>query len=357
MRQVINMASITQIQTRPNPKVAALIVKNQQVIGSGIHLFAGGHHAEIHALNQSMDAAKGSTLYINLEPCSHYGQTPPCVDAIIKSGISQVIIANLDPNPLVSGRGVAKLLKAGIMVESGICAIEAAQINQIFFHNIQTKRPYVTLKAGLSLDGRIATKTNTSQWITSVESRKDAHNYRVGNEAILVGVNTIITDNPSLTPHLLDNPMRNPIRIILDRKLKTPISSKVVNDKLASTWIYTANADFSLHKSYQDFGVKIIYYPELTIDALLDHLYKEQIYTLLVEGGERIYSSFIEAKAVNQIITYFSPQLIGSKAAKHLFAGNGFDNLQNNPKFKFADIKQLGTDIKIVSEVIPESLS
>lgn len=352
MQQALNLARLAEVQTRPNPQVGALIVKNDQIVGIGTHLFAGGSHAEIFALQQAGELARGATLYLTLEPCAHYGKTPPCANAVVKAGISRVFIANLDPNHLVKGKGVEVLRAAEIEVIIGLCSDEATSLNQVFFHNIQTKTPFITVKAGLSLDGRIATKDNLSQWITSVESRKDAHQYRVTHEAILVGINTLLTDDPSLTPHLIENPIRKPIRIILDRQLRTPFSAKVILDGKAPTWICTSNADSERHAIYQHHGVKIIYLPDLNIPDLLKRLYQEQIYSLLVEGGEQIYSSFFDASAVNQLVCYYSPQLIGSKLAKHLFAGTGFSDLQSNLQFKISETKQLGNDIKIVSQII-----
>lgn len=352
MEQVLQLAKFAHIQTRPNPQVAAIIVKDNSIVGIGSHLRSGEPHAEIFALNQAGKDAIGATLYVNLEPCAHFGKTPPCADAVIKSGISTVVIANNDPNPLVAGNGIKKLRDAGIEVICDVMSKEAAEINKIFFHNIQTKKPYITIKAGLSLDGRIATKSNNSQWITGLEARKDAHQYRVSHEAILVGVKTVITDNPSLTAHLITNPSRNPIRIILDSNLSTPIDSKVVQDKLAPTWIVTCNTDIARHSVYIKSGCTVLTATSMNINEILDTIYKLGVYSLLVEGGEQIYSSFLDAKCVNQLVTYFSPQLIGSTDAKHLFAGNGFDELQTNLKFKFIHLEKLGNDIKIVSEVV-----
>ena len=348
MQKVIELAKLTPWQTLPNPQVAAIIVNNGIIVGMGCHLQAGGPHAEIHALHQAGALAHGATLYINLEPCCHHGRTGPCSEAVIKAGIRNVYIANLDPNPLVAGKGVQHLQDAGIMVKIGLLADEATAINQIFYHNILTKQPYVTLKAGLSLDGRIATKDNLSQWITSPESRQDAHNLRISHDAILVGINTILSDNPSLTPHLLENPARQPIRIILDRQLRTPFSAKVITDKLATTWICTTNDDSQLHAKYQALGIKIMLFTELNITNLLTDLYQKGICSLLVEGGEQIYSSFIDANLVNQLVIYYSPQLIGSKSAKHLYAGNGFSNLTTNPKFELISVDKLATDVKMV---------
>ncbi len=352
MQQVLNLVRFIDVQNRPNPRVGAIVVANNSVVGMAAHLFAGDPHAEVYALQQAKSKAKGATLYVNLEPCAHYGRTPPCANLIIQSGVTKVVIANLDPNPLVAGQGVKLLRCAGIEVITDVCKNEALLLNQVFFHNILTTTPYVSLKVGLSLDGKIATKDNISQWITSVESRIDAHQYRVSHEAILVGVNTIIDDNPSLTAHLIEDPTRNPIRVILDHNLRTPLSSKVITDKSATTIIYTINSQQELHKQYAEFGVVVVLMDELDINCILKDLYLRGIYSLLVEGGEQIFSSFIDRGLVNQTICYFSPQLIGSKNAKHFYAGSGFNNLKDNLKLNVTEVMQLGNDVKIVSQVI-----
>lgn len=352
MQKVLELAKLTPIQTRPNPQVAAIVVKYNEIIGIGCHLKSGQHHAEVHALNQAGKNAENATLYVNLEPCSHFGATPPCTDAIIASKIKKVVIANLDQNPLVSGTGVNKLRAAGIEVITEILSKEATEINQIFFHNIIAKKPYVTLKVGMSLDAKISTKQNISQWITSSESRVDAHQYRINHEAILVGVGTVISDNPSLTAHLIKNTSKNPIRVILDSRLETPLDSKVVVDNISPTWIFTMNKETSIHQKYIKNGCKILVVESMDLDHILDLLYQNNIYTLLIEGGERVYGEFLDKKLVNQIISYVSPQLIGSKDAKHLYAGAGFTNLVDNLKLEFTECKQIGNDIKIVAKVI-----
>lgn len=348
MQQVIQLARMASGQTLPNPQVASIVVKDQQVVGIGTHLFAGGPHAEIYALNQAGERAIGATLYVSLEPCAHFGRTPPCVDAIIKSGITKVYVANLDPNPLVSGKGIEALRTAGIDVEIGLCAAEASEINRVFFHNMRNQMPYVTLKVGMSLDGRIATKENRSQWITGSESRKDAHQYRVDHQAILVGVNTVLSDDPSLTPHMLTNPQALPIRIVLDRNLRTPLDAKLLNDNQAPVWIITSNPDINRHQPYINRGVKVLQLRELDIKSVLNVLFEHGVCSLLVEGGEQVYSSFIDSGYVNQLICYYSPQLIGSLQAKHFFSGIGFTDLQNNMKFVIREVKQLDNDVKIV---------
>jgi diaminohydroxyphosphoribosylaminopyrimidine deaminase/5-amino-6-(5-phosphoribosylamino)uracil reductase len=351
MQKVLELTNTIGVQTRPNPKVACILVKNSRIIGTGIHLNKGSEHAEIYALNQAGNNAKDATLYVNLEPCSHYGATPPCADAIIKYGVKTVVIANDDPNPLVSGQGIQKLKDAGIEVITNVLANEAQQINQVFFHNITQNLPYITLKVGMSIDGRIATKDNLSKWITGIESRTNAHHYRAENEGILIGVDSVIKDDPNLTPYLVDGHINSPIRIILDSSLRTPIDAKLITDNSAKTWVIT-NSQNNLNKFEKFSHVKIIQMPTMDIKSILHELYKNGIYTLMVEGGEKIYSSLIDAKLVNQIVTYISPQIIGSTNAKHFIAGNGFGDLVQNLKCKIISSCQLGNDLKVVYEVI-----
>lgn len=350
MRKVLELARSTDGQTLPNPQVAAILVKDSQIVGIGCHLKSGESHAEIYALAQAKSRAKDATLYINLEPCCHSGKTGPCCEALIEAGIAEVYIANLDPNPLVAGKGAARLREAGIKVHLGLLAKEALQINRIFFHNIVNKEPYVTIKVAMSMDGKIATKANLSQWISNISCRKDAHSYRGSHNAILVGVNTIISDNSSLTPYLCEEVLKSPIRIVLDRRLRTPLTAKVVVDNSVPTWICTCNDNEELWQPYLALGVRILYFSELDIHAVLKRLYLENIYSLMVEGGEAVYSSFLDVKAVNQLVIYYSPQLIGSREAKHFYTGSGFNDLQSNLKLELYNTENLDGNLKVVLE-------
>lgn len=351
MRKVLELAAFTPQQTLPNPQVAAILVNDGQIVGIGCHLKSGGSHAEIYALAQAQSRAKGAILYINLEPCCHRGKTGPCCEAVIAAGVSEVYIANLDPNPLVAGKGIAKLKAAGIKVHYGLLAKEAWSINRVFFHNIVNCEPFVTIKVAMSMDGKIATKENLSQWISNLSCRKDAHAYRAAHDAILVGVNTVISDNPSLTPYLFEDATHSPIRIILDRQLRTPLSAKLITDTSTPTWICTSNNDQQSWQPYLAAGVKILYFPQLEIPQLLQRLYQENIYSLMVEGGEGIYSSFLDAKTVNQLVIYYSPQLIGSRDAKHFYSGLGFADLQSNLKLELESSENLDGNLKVVLQL------
>ena len=350
MQLAIELAKSVVNQTSPNPSVGAVLVKDGQIVGVGCHLFAGCNHAEIYALNMHPELAKGATLYVTLEPCSHFGKTPPCTDAIIEKCIKRVVIATLDPNSLVNGNGVKKLLAAGVEVEVGLLEQEAYELNKKYFYHIVNKMPYITLKAGMSLDGKLATANNESKWITSDLARDDAHIYRSSHDAIMVGVSTVLNDNPSLTTHRLKN-SKNPIRVILDRELKTPLNSQITTDKLSETWIIV-NEQVTAEKMkpyLENDLVKIIKLDTNNLSMLLQELYKLGITSILVEGGNKLHTSFMEAGLFNQLLIYMAPKLIGGDKAPHFFSGRGFEKLTDAMKVKIKSVETLGEDIKIIA--------
>jgi diaminohydroxyphosphoribosylaminopyrimidine deaminase / 5-amino-6-(5-phosphoribosylamino)uracil reductase len=367
MNLALSLARATLGQTSPNPSVGAVLVKDGQLVGTGVHLKAGTPHAEVHAIKEAGNFAEGATMYVTLEPCSHHGKTPPCADLIIKTGIGKVFVATLDPNPLVAGKGVEKLTKAGIEVEVGLCKEEAMQLNEKFFHFIQTNTPFVTIKAGISLDGKIAAKTGDSKWITSPESRQDVHRLRHEHDGILVGINTILQDNPLLTTRRPRGGI-NPIRIVLDTELKIPTSAHVVQDRSARTIIFTGNKIELEKKNELDrLGVTIFSQERstLSLEEVLQTLGEQKIMSVLVEGGSAIHASFIEENAFQQIITYVAPKIIGGREAIPFVGGVGPELVKLGKQLRFTDIKQLGPDIKITAkplkgedseQCLPESL-
>lgn len=354
MGLAINLAKATTGQTSPNPHVGAVLVKDHQIVGMGAHLKAGEPHAEVHAIRMAGDKAKGATLYVTLEPCSHFGKTPPCSNLVIEAGIKKVFVASLDPNPLVGGAGIKKMLAAGIEVEVGVMKDEAEALNKVFFHYINTGLPFVTLKTAISLDGKIATVAGESQWITSVESRKDVHQFRHTHDAILVGVNTVIKDNPSLTARL-EGGAKNPIRIILDTRLRTPPESAVINDQQAQTIIVTgAEVDSTRVKQFSAKGIEIIKLatPEIIIPDMLKKLGERGISSVYVEGGAEVHGSFLKEKAFQQVITYIAPKLIGGKSAPAAFGGEGIAHLEDTVSLDIKDVKKIGQDIRIIAEPV-----
>lgn len=352
MDVALDLAKSVQGQTSPNPPVGAVIVKNGAIVGIGAHLQAGASHAEIHAIEMAGDKACNATIYVTLEPCSHFGKTPPCADAVIKSGIKRVVIATMDKNPKVAGKGIEKLQQANITVDLDVEKEKANQLYVPFFHFAATQTPYVTLKSATSLDGKIATVTGESKWITGEKARLDVHHYRNENDAILVGINTIIADDPKLTTRL-SNGGRNPIRIILDTHLRTPPEAKVVTDEEAETWIFVARDVpqdkvnfFSNHTA-----VKIIQLDNemIEIDQVLSHLGGKGIMTLFVEGGAGVNGSFLKVNKINQLITYIAPKLIGGKEAPTSIAGHGLESINEAVQLDIKSIEMLGDDIKIIS--------
>src|SRR5699024_5685880 len=342
MKMALSLAQATVGQTSPNPCVGAVVVKDGQLLGTGVHLKAGTPHAEVHAIDEAGFSAKGATMYITLEPCSHTGKTPPCTETIINSGIAKVLVATFAPNPLVTGSGVERHVKAGIEVEVGLYQEEATQINETFFHYIQTNVPFVTIKAGISLDGKIAATSGDSKWITSPESRRDVHQRRHEHDGILVGINTILKDNPLLTTRL-PRGGKNPIRIILDTYLNVPITANVVQDRSASTIIFTANhIDIKKKIEFERLGVTVISQERTTISIheVLKTLGKMKMISVLVEGGSGIHASFIEANMFQQIIAYISPKIIGGLEAFPFVGGDGSKFVKHGKPLRYTDVKQ-----------------
>jgi diaminohydroxyphosphoribosylaminopyrimidine deaminase / 5-amino-6-(5-phosphoribosylamino)uracil reductase len=354
MALAINLASATEGQTSPNPQVGAVLVKDGKIIGMGAHLKAGEHHAEVHAISMAGEKAKGATLYVTLEPCNHFGKTPPCSNLVIESGIKKVFIASVDPNPLVGGAGVKKMLDAGIDVQVGLMEEEAKALNKVFFHYINTGLPYVTLKSATSLDGKIATVTGESQWITGEEARKDVHQFRHTHDAILVGVNTVIKDKPSLTTRL-EAGGENPVRVVLDSTLRTPLDSRIANDRAADTIIVTgARVNPDKIKQFTELGIEVIKLEteKIGIHDMLKKLADRGITSVYVEGGAEVHGSFLKEKAFQQVITYIAPKLIGGKNAPAAYGGAGIARLEDTVPLEIKDVKQIGQDIRIIAEPV-----
>ncbi|SER46414.1 bifunctional diaminohydroxyphosphoribosylaminopyrimidine deaminase/5-amino-6-(5-phosphoribosylamino)uracil reductase RibD [Salipaludibacillus aurantiacus] len=350
MKLAIDMAKNTKGQTSPNPSVGCVIVKNNQITGVGAHLKAGEAHAERQALEMAKEKASGATMFVTLEPCSHYGRTPPCADAVIEAGISKVFIASTDPNPQVAGKGIEKLEKAGIEVDTGLMKEEADEINREFFHFISTGKPFVTLKTACSIDGKIATSTGESKWITGEEARKDGYRLRHEHDAILCGVGTVIEDNPSLTARLEDGG-NNPVRIVLDTRLRMPLDSNLITDKLAETWIITTSlAEKEKINELEKHGVYVLQLESshISIDQLLSVLGDKQITSLLVEGGGKVNDSFLRTGQFQRVVKYMAPLIIGGEKSKSSFSGEGIPLLKDTPHLKLHSMEPIGSDTKFV---------
>lgn len=345
MKLAIDLASATSGQTNPNPPVGAVVVKDGSVVGVGCHIKAGEPHAEVHAINMAGNHAEGATIYVTLEPCSHYGRTPPCANLLIEKKISRVVIAIQDDNPNVDGNGIKKLKEAGITVDIGICHEEAKELYKYFFTNIREKRPFVTLKSALSLDGKLATNIGDSTWITGEEARVQVHQERADHDCILIGVGTILHDNPSLTVRLNGNHTQ-PTRIILDSNLQTPIDAKVTNTIEAKTIIFTLKLQDTKIQPFLDKGIEIVQMNEMRLVDILSTIYEMGYSSLYVEGGNKTHTSFIKENLFDELIIYYAPKIIGQ--SKHQFFNHFYTNtMQDVKSLRLLSTKQIGQDIRM----------
>ncbi|WP_281863708.1 bifunctional diaminohydroxyphosphoribosylaminopyrimidine deaminase/5-amino-6-(5-phosphoribosylamino)uracil reductase RibD [Planomicrobium okeanokoites] len=335
-------------QTDPNPLVGSVIVNHNRIVGVGAHLKAGEPHAEIHALRMAGEEAHGGTIYVTLEPCSHFGRTGPCAQAIIDAGLKKVVIAALDPNPLVSGNGVKMLKEAGIEVVSGIREQESLKMNEVFNKFITTKKPFVTLKAASTLDGKIATHSLDSKWITSEDARRDVHELRSEHMAILVGVGTVIEDDPELTARIPNG--RNPIRVILDSSLRLPLDAKVAVDGAAETWIFTSQTyDRSKKEQLEHSGIRIFETSGETrtdVNDMMQILGENGISSLFIEGGGTVNSAFLENGLIDKVVLYFAPKLVGGKNAPTFLEGSGFELMKDAVDLADGEFTKIGKDFK-----------
>jgi len=352
MRLALQLAATAKGRTNPNPLVGAVIVKEGRIIGMGAHLKAGEPHAEVHAFAMAGEAAEGATLYVTLEPCSHHGRTPPCADLVIRSKVKRVVIAMEDPNPLVAGRGTARIREAGIDVEVGLLEAEARRLNERFIHNMLTKRPFVVVKTAMTLDGKIAAHTGDSRWITGSESREMVHRLRDEVDGILVGIGTVLADDPELTTRLPEGG-RHPIRVILDSTLRIPDTARVLDTSVAKTWIVTGpEADATRERSLRERGVAVIRVPHkesgLDLDAVLAALHEGGITHLLVEGGAEVNGAFLEAGLINQVMAFVAPKLIGGRTAPTPYGGAGFSKMAEAVQLRDLTVERYGDDVVII---------
>lgn len=327
MRQALQIARYATGRTSPNPVVGAVIVRNGRVVGQGWHCQAGTPHAEINALKQAGELARGATIYVTLEPCSHQGKTGPCTDALIRAGIGKAVVAMTDPNPVVAGRGIGKLRAAGIEVIEGVLAAEAAKVNEVFIKWITCRFPFVALKTAMTLDGKVATCTGNSQWITNEASRRRVHEYRNIYDAIMVGIGTVLADNPALTTRLPED-SRNPVRIIVDSRARTPLSAQVVQDGQAPTIIAVSpQAPAERVQALQNAGAEVLVVAEkdgkVDLRELLQVLGSKCITSILLEGGATLNAAMMNSNLVDKLYWFIAPKLIGGCLAPGPIGGAG----------------------------------
>ena len=345
----------------PNPMVGAVIVKDGTVIGQGWHEKYGGLHAERNALAHCAASPEGAVMYVTLEPCCHWGKTPPCTDAIIESGIRRVVIGSSDPNPLVAGKGVKILKEHGIQVTEGVLKEKCDRLNQVFFHYISRKTPYVTMKYAMTMDGKIATCTGKSRWITGEEARRRVHWDRHGNMGIMIGMGTLLADDPMLNCRLKGG--RNPVRIICDSRLRAPKDSQIIRTAgEIPTILATCCSDPERIRSYEDLGCQVVTVPEregmTDLPELMKLLGARNIDSILLEGGAGLNASALKSGIVNRVQAYIAPKLFGGAAARSPVGDPGVESPGEAYRLTRPRITYLGEDILLESEVIsclPES--
>ncbi|MFW6284725.1 MAG: bifunctional diaminohydroxyphosphoribosylaminopyrimidine deaminase/5-amino-6-(5-phosphoribosylamino)uracil reductase RibD [Desulfosalsimonas sp.] len=352
MKTALELAEKGAGCTSPNPMVGAVIVHDGQIIGRGWHEKAGGPHAEVNAIADAGNRARGATMYVTLEPCNHQGRTPPCTKAILEAGISRVVCAMADPNPEVAGGGARFLADRGIDVTTGICETQARRLNEFFIHYIQTRRPFVVLKSAATLDGKIATRTGDSKWVTGPAARARVHQMRNCCDAILVGVNTVTADDPSLTTRLENTTGRDAVRVILDTRLSMPGTAKMLSQKSSAPTVIAAseNADPQKAAGLEKAGARILSLPEkndrVDLEALMEKLGQMNITSLLVEGGGRVAASFLQNRLVDKICFFYAPKILGGDGMG-ICSGPGPQMMSSAICITDMEIEQIGDDILI----------
>ena len=353
IRMALELAEQGRGWTSPNPMVGAVIVKDGKVVGKGFHRAAGEPHAEINALNDAGEKAKGATLYVTLEPCNHTGRTPPCTQSILESGIKRVVAGMKDPNPLVTGGGLTFLKTQGLDVSAGVCEDKCRRLNEIFVKYITTSRPFVILKCASTLDGRIATRTGDSRWITNSVSRKFVHELRHSVDAIMVGIGTVVKDNPSLTTRLKDRKCSDPLRIVLDTHLSMPPDARLLQLKSDSdTLIVYSNAVTSeKRKKLERPGIRFLSLDEengrIDFPSLVRELGKMEITSLLIEGGSRVNGSALRAGIVDKVYMFYAPKICGGDDGVPICMGPGVETMEQSMKLTNISVHRFDDDVMI----------
>lgn len=353
MEMALDLARKGQGFTSPNPMVGAVVVKNGKVVGTGYHRAVGRPHAEVNAIDDAGDGAKGAALYVNLEPCNHSGRTPPCTHQILQAGIRRVVVAMKDPNTEVKGGGIDFLKKHGIHVTLGVCEEKAKRLNEIFVKYVSTKRPFVILKCAATLDGWIATRSGDSKWVTNKCSRGFVHEMRHAVDAILVGVNTVHADDPSLTARLDHGQAKDPIRIILDTHLSISADARVLRLKSDSDTILVAGEGVNKEKktALEKNGARIIESPTendlIEMDYLMGQLGELGITSLLIEGGGRVIASALNAEIVDKILFFYAPKILGGDDGISICRGEGPDVMSDCISVRNIAVQRFGDDVMI----------
>ena len=349
MRMAVRLARRSEGRTAPNPPVGAVVVRDGQVVGRGRHRRAGLPHAEVEALGRAGSAARGATLYVTLEPCNHWGRTPPCTEAILRAGIRRVVVGVEDPNPTVEGGGIQRLRREGLEVDVGVERRACARLIEGFSVFVREGRSHVTLKAALTLDGRIATRTGSSQWISGAESLRFAHRLRDVCDAVLVGAGTVRTDDPRLTCRIRGG--RNPLRVVLTRSLDLPPDAKVFSPEPPGALLAVAGQPPRERlQTFRTRGIEVLSLPAgpgEAIRSLLQALAARNVMRLLVEGGSGVHGAFWDAQLVDRVAVVVAPKLVGGREAPGMIGGRGIPSMSDAVELEDLEIRRLGRDVLI----------
>jgi len=351
MERALSLAAQGKGKTSPNPMVGAVVVKQGLVVGEGYHLRAGSDHAEVIALREAKESAAGATLYVSLEPCCHYGKTPPCTERIIESGIGRVVASMLDPNPLMCGKGFARLKEAGLQVEWGLMEQESRRLNEAYVKWITTGMPFVILKGAASLDGKIATSTGESRWITGEKAREKVHQLRNEVDAVMVGIGTVLKDDPQLTARIPSGRGKDPLRIILDTAARLPLNSKVIHadSRTKALLVTSVSSPREKLEELRSRGVEVWSMEEeggrIPLQPVLKRLGEREIMSLMIEGGSEVNAAALEEGIVDKVILFLSPRLIGGASAPSWIGGKGIQSLEGSWSVKNISLEWVGDDI------------
>ncbi|MDO5600932.1 MAG: bifunctional diaminohydroxyphosphoribosylaminopyrimidine deaminase/5-amino-6-(5-phosphoribosylamino)uracil reductase RibD [Lachnospiraceae bacterium] len=356
MRRAIELAKKGRGWTNPNPMVGAVIVKDGRIIGEGYHKTCGELHAERNAIASLKESAEGATIYVTLEPCCHYGKTPPCTEAILEQKITRVVIGSRDPNPKVAGKGAKILREAGVQVEEDFLREECDALNPVFFHYITTKMPYVVMKYAMTADGKIATKTGASKWITGEESRKRVHEMRHEYMGILAGIGTVLADDPLLNVRLEGK--KSPVRIICDSRLRIPTNSQIMKTAKEYRTILAYTEETVKEEQLRELGAELLKVPaekgEVDLKCLMKKLGEMGIDSVLVEGGGTINEKALRKGIVQEVKAFIAPKLFGGKGVKTPVEGIGISEVEQAVRLKLTGISQIGEDVLAEYKVLEE---
>lgn len=365
MRRALKLAELGEGAVSPNPMVGAVVVKDGEIVGEGYHKKYGGAHAEVFALEQAGEAASGADVYVTLEPCSHYGKTPPCALKLIKSGVKRVVVALSDPNPEVAGKGIKMLREAGIKVELGLFKEEAEKLNEVFLKYIQSEYPFIYLKKAQTLDGYIATSSGDSKWITNKKAREVGHRLRHKADAIMVGIGTVLADNPSLTARLEEEESLDPIRVILDPFLDIPLDARVINQESDAETLIICSDKFPEQNSaaisakkekllkMKDVELLSLELKEndyFEIKEVLKKLREKEISSVLVEGGAKLSHTFLKEGLIDKYYYFIAPKIYGGSDGIASFCGKGPDLMADSVELKIIEQKKLDDNILLIAE-------